>query len=476
MKVGWRGLAIGVLAALCTAWLPVLLVPGDASVRSAAASGAVAVLMIAWWCSECLPIALTSCIPLAAWPLMGVSGKGFVADIDIAASPFFDAYSWLYLGGMSIGVAMESTGLHRRIALRVMAGIGTSPRRLLLGVLVATALVSAWISNTATAVMMLPIALALVHQLESTGTHGRLPRFGAAALLAVAYGSNVGGIATKIGSATNSIFAGHYERVTGTPLGFLEYSLAAVPFLVVFLPLVWWVLWRTARRDKIDAPAVEGALRQQLALLGPMNVCERRTAVVFGSACVLWVSGDAVRPWLNYAMDWSLASKHYEATVSVLAGVVLILMRCVSWKLFRSMPFSALLLLGGSFSMAAGLKAGGATEVLGKVFAGWLDTTASLQILVAATAAVLLSALASNTATITLLVNVLPTKLPLLLVATIGSSCDFMLPAGTPPNAIVYGTGRIPLRTMLACGWQLDVLAILLLWGYGVVFLVPCFG
>ncbi len=474
--VRWTGLLIGAGAALALGLLPLLLAPDALQVQRAAVAGAVALLMIVWWCTGALPMALTACVPLLAWPLLGVSGGGAVADLRLAAEPFFDSYTGLYLGGMTIGVAMESSGLHRRIALRVMHIIGTSPARLLLGVLVATALVSAWISNTATAVMMLPIASALVLQMEGTASKRGLPAFATASLLAVAYGANVGGIATKIGSATNSIFAGHWERTSGTPLAFLTYSLAAVPFLLLFLPLVWWVLWRVARRDAVDAEAADTALREQLAALGKMGGAEKRTALLFTCACALWIFGDLLRPALNAACAWNLEAKHYEALVSLSVATVLVLLRCVSWPLFRSMPFSALLLLGGSFSMAAGLKAGGATEAAAAGFSELMGTTASLQMLVTAAAAVLLSALASNTATITLLVNVLPLKLPLMLVATFGCSCDFMLPAGTPPNAIVYSTGRVPLRTMLACGWRLDLAAILVLWAYGCFVIQPWFG
>ncbi len=435
----------------------------------------VALLMVVWWSAAVLPLWVTSCIPLLAWPLLGLTEHGLPADIVLAASPYADAYSVLYLGGMVLGVALESTGLHRRIALHVLKLVGATPQRLILGLLLATALVSAWISNTATTVMMLPIALALCREISERGG-ADTPRLHAALLLAVAYGSSVGGIATKIGSATNSIAAGAWEQRTGAPLPFLDYSLLALPFTLLLLGVVWRVLAGYARRDRFPATAPRDALERELATLGPLAAREARTAVVFTVAVLLWMLGDVLRPELQALMGLTLASRHYEALVSALAASAVLLSGCCRWKHLRAMPFSALLLLGGSFSMAAGLEASGLTRFAATGLTQILDGSVWLDTAIVAVTAVFLSAIASNTATITLLSGVLPARLPLHFTACFGSSCDFMLPAGTPPNAIVHSTGLVPMRAMLSCGWKLDLAAVLLLVLYGALVVAPWWG
>lgn len=466
----WAG-----LAAAAAGFIGARLVGVGPAVLTAIDAGMVALLMVVWWSAAALPLWVTSCIPLLAWPLLGLTEKGFAADVALAASPYADAYSVLYLGGMVLGVALESTGLHRRIALHVLRQVGATPQRLILGLLLATALVSAWISNTATTVMMLPIALALCREISSRGG-GDSPRLHAALLLAVAYGSSVGGIATKIGSATNSIAAGAWEQRTGAPLPFFDYSLMAVPFTVLMLGVVWRILAGHARHDRSHAVAPREALANELAALGPLRGREARTALVFSVAVLLWMLGDVLRPEVQFLTGIKLASRHYEAIVSALAASAVLFSGCCRWKHLRDMPFSALLLLGGSFSMAAGLEAAGLTRFAATGLTHILDGSVWLDTAIVALTAVVLSAIASNTATITLLAGVLPARLPLHLTACFGSSCDFMLPAGTPPNAIVHSTGLVPMRAMLTCGWKLDLAAVLLLVVYGALVIAPWCG
>jgi sodium-dependent dicarboxylate transporter 2/3/5 len=205
-----------------------------------AAAGAA--LMAIWWLTEAIPIYLTACVPLIAFPLTGVFGDSLWENAREAVLPYFDPYNFLFAGGMAIAAAMQQWNLHRRIALGIMDAIGTDPRRLLAGSLAATAFISLWISNTATAAMMMPIGLAVVLQIEEELGGRRLASYGMAIMLSIAYGANVGGIGTKIGTAPNAQFSGFMEQKE-VSISFLQFMAVGLPFVLVFLPAVWWVLW-----------------------------------------------------------------------------------------------------------------------------------------------------------------------------------------------------------------------------------------
>ncbi len=437
-----------------------------------AAAAAVAAWMALWWFTEAIPMAWTSLLPLVLFPLLGVyGGESTLGDVGRAAAPFTDAYIFLFMGGMALGGALEQWGLHRRIALIIMRAIGTGPQRLLLGMLTATAAVSLWISNTATAVMMVPIGMALMAQLELSEGR-RLQHFGAALMLAVAYGSNVGGIGTKIGTPTNSVFAGVVARRFGTEVGFLEYMVAALPFVILFIPIAWWVLWRLGRQDRLGPGQGVDVIQQELTKLGPLSSGERTVGLVFLTAAVLWIAADPLRSWLAPAFasafgGFKLLGKHYEAGVAMLAAGLLVVIGRLSLAALRRVPWDSLLLLGGGFALAAGIEASGLSQWLSLRLSGLEAMSPMAQHATVATTTILLSAIASNTATVNVMLNVLPASRPLLAVSTFASSCDFALPAGTPPNAIVFGSGYVRLPVMMRAGISLDLLAAALLTLYG---------
>lgn len=474
----WRrvGLVLGPAVALTVALVPSALhrIPGLGARPAYAA--AIALLMAIWWFSEALPIAVTACVPLVTYPVFGVFGRGFWGDARRAAEPFGDAYIFLFLGGMTLGAAMEQWGLHRRLALHIMKRIGTEPRRLLFGMLVATAAVSMWISNTATAVMMLPIGMALLRQLELARDGKRLGDFGASLMLAIAYASNVGGIGTKIGTGTNSIFVGFLSEKLGYDMSFVRYMAVGFPFVALFIPLVWWVLWLNARGDLPEGSDSDAVLERELALLGPWSRGERSVAAVFAAAALLWILGDPLRSWLTppvqgFVPGTKLQGKHYEATVAMLAAGVLVATRCVSFAQLRKVPWSTLLLLGGSFAMAAGIEGSGLSGFITLLLEPLARLPLAAQLAIATAATVGLSAVASNTATVNLLLNVLPRSLPVLSACAIAASCDFALPAGTPPNAIVFGSGYIRLPQMMRTGFLLDLLAVVVIVLYTLAYL-----
>jgi sodium-dependent dicarboxylate transporter 2/3/5 len=468
------GLLAGPLAAAALLLIPSGLhaVPGMG--HRPAAAAAVAAWMALWWFTEAIPMGWTALLPLVLFPALGVFDvAGLPAALGRSALPYVDPYIGLFLGGMTLGAALEQWNLHRRIALLIMSAVGTAPRRLLLGMLVATATVSLWISNTATAVMMMPIGMALIAQLEA-GEGRRLEHFGAALMLAVAYASNVGGIGTKIGSPTNSVFAGVASRRLATDVGFLEYMAAALPFVILFLPIVWWVLWRKGREDALGPGKGVDVIQRELAALGPLSGGEKVVGTVFLVAAVLWIGGDFLRgvlaPWVASAFGgFKLLGKHYEAVVALLAAGTLVLLGRLSLGALARVPWDTLLLLGGGFALAAGIEGSGLSTYMAARLSGLESLSPTAQYGAVALSTVLLSAVASNTATVNVLLNVLPGSLSLFAVSTFASSCDFALPAGTPPNAIVFGSGYVRLPTMMKVGVALDLLAVAVLTVYGVL-------
>lgn len=437
--------------------------------RPALAAG-FSLLMAIWWFTEAIPIHWTALIPLVAWPALDVFGTGALGSAGKTTGEFLNAYIFLFAGGMAIGAAMEHWNLHRRIALHIMLRIGASPRRLLLGMLVATAVISLWISNTATAVMMMPIGLAVVTQLEARAGK-KLGTYATALMLAVAYAANVGGIGTKIGSATNSIFVGYLAAKLKYDMSFLEYTAVALPFVALFLPLIWLVLWRLGARDAPKDSTGREVLLAELQALGPMSARERQVAQVFLLAAGLWVLGDPLRAVLKASLPFTFEAKHYEAAVALFGAGLLAVRGALPVAALKRIPVPALLLLGGSFAMAAGIEGSGLSQWLGLQLEPVRALPLAAQMLIAVGATVGLSAVASNTATVNLMMALLPGQLPLLSAVGMASSCDFALPAGTPPNAIVFGSGRIRLPTMMRVGVLLDLAAVLVLTFYGLTWL-----
>jgi sodium-dependent dicarboxylate transporter 2/3/5 len=428
---------------------------------------AVAVLMLIWWLSEALPIHVTACVPLVAYPLLGIFGGGLAEDARRAALPYVHPYIFLFLGGMSIAAAMQQWGLHRRVALAIMRAIGTQPARLLFGFLAATASVSLWISNTATATMMLPIGIAMIAQLESIGGGRRLEHYGAAIMLAIAYGANVGGIGTKIGTGTNTTFVAFLSQ-RGVEISFLEYMVVGLPFVLLFLPCVWWVLWRLGRSDAPAGDAGREAMQAEWARLGPMQAGEKVVLGMFLLAGCLWIAAPGLTGLLRSCWPaWTLTSAHVEAAIAMgTAGVLL------AWRVrgraalelgsLALVSWGTLVFMGGSLAMASGIEASGLSSWLAGQLTGLRELAPFAQVLIASSATVAISAFASNIAALSVMLNVLVGSVaPLylnttLFAATVAASCDFALPVGTPPNAIVFGSGYLTIGRMARTGVALD--------------------
>ena len=459
-----------VFAALLALDGPLHRLPGLGSRPALAA--AVTALMAIWWLTEALPIHWTACVPLVVYPFSDVFASDRLENAGRVVLPYFDSYIFLFLGGMCIAAAMQQWDLHRRIALSIMRAIGTDPRRLLFGFLAATAFISLWISNTATATMMFPIGLSVIAQLETHAGGRRLEHYGASIMLAVAYASNVGGVGTKIGTAPNAQFASFMAQ-RGIEISFLDYMAVGLPFVVLFLPLVWFVLWRGGRRDAPDAEAGRQLLRSELALLGPTRRAEWLVLGVFLCAAALWIAAQPLTSWLKPRIDFvALSGARFEAAVAITAALSLMLLRVegravLAPRSLRLVPFETLLLLGGSLAMAAAIEASGLSVWLAGRLAGLRDAPVWAQLLLASFATVALSSVASNVATIAVMLSVLESSVApqirtmALFTATIAASSDFALPAGTPPNAIVFASGYVTVPRMARAGVLLDLAAAL---------------
>jgi solute carrier family 13 (sodium-dependent dicarboxylate transporter), member 2/3/5 len=467
----WKiaGLLAGLLAFALLAGLdtPLKHDPQWGSRPAFAAAGAS--LMAIWWLTEAIPIYLTACVPLVVFPLFRVFG-GLGESVRGAALPYVDPYIFLFAGGMGIAAAMQQWNLHRRIALGIMDRIGSDPRRLLAGTLVATAFISLWISNTATAAMMMPIGLAIVAQVEDHTGRQRLASYGMAIMLAIAYGSNVGGIGTKIGTAPNAQFSGFMER-QGVEISFLQFLAVGLPFVLFFLPFVWYMLWRIGRRDGLEGEIGAEIVAGELSRLGPIRRPERIVLGVFLVTAALWIGGKWITAFLKPRVtSFDLGSAHVEGGIAVLAALVLMLWRTggrqvLGFRALARVPWETLLLLGGGFAMAAAIQQSGLSAWLGAQLLAVRGLPPFAQVLLSSLAVVGLSAVASNTATIAVMLVVLrdavsPEILPtVLFAATIACSCDFALPAGTPPNAIVFGSGYVTIPRMARTGLVLDAAA-----------------
>lgn len=458
------GLLLGPLAALggYLAGAPEGLTPAEWSVAL------VAILMAIWWISEALPLAATALVPIVAFPLLGVLPVGEVTEA------YGNDLIYLFLGGFFIAVTMQRWGLHRRIALHTINLVGPSPRRVILGFMLATAGLSMWISNTATAMMMLPIALAVLRQSEDeAGQRGEaLPRgFGVALMLGVAYAASIGGIATLIGTPPNAVLAGQVQELYGVEITFAGWMAFGLPLSLLFLGIAWlYLAFGRHCRHLGQLASGREPIRQELAALGRMDRAERRVLAVFALVAAAWVG----RGFLPAGVLEALG----DASIAIAGALALFLLpsgrrrgeRLLDWETAVQIPWDIVLLFGGGFALAAGFGASGLSESLAEGLEV-LDGVSILLILAACvTLVVFLTEVTSNTATATVfvpLMGALATAMgfnPVVLMAAVAvaASCAFMLPVATPPNAVVFGSQALTVPDMARAGLVLNLITIVL--------------
>lgn len=442
-------------------------------------TAAVGSLMAIWWVTEAIPIPATALLPLVLFPLLGI------LSIDAAAAPYANPVIYLFLGGFLIAAAMQRWDLHKRIALIVILWVGTEPVRLVGGFMLATGFLSMWVSNTATAVMMLPIGLSVIHRaLPPVDGVPRDPgdsNFAIALMLGIAYAASIGGLATLIGTPPNALLAGYMRESYGVQIGFGQWMLLGVPLVLVGLPLSWIILTKVAYPIKLKGiPGGAESIRLELRKLGGWTAGERRVAVVFAAAALLWIFRPLLEAWAPGLSDTGIAIG--AALVLFLLPIDLSRGRFVlEWQDARALPWDVLVLFGGGLSLAAAISATGLAEWIGGALAG-LQVLPTIALILAVTLVVIfLTELTSNTATAAAFLPILGSlaigigENPLLLAvpAALAASCAFMMPVATPPNAIVYGSSFVSIPQMARAGLYLNVLFTFLITflAYGLVVL-----
>jgi len=441
--------------------------------------------MAVWWMTEAIPIPATALLPLALFPTLGI------LDMPGASAPYANELIFLFMGGFIIALAMERWGLHRRIALGIMAFVGTGPSRLVLGFMLATGFLSMWISNTATATMMLPIAMAVAEVFRPKELDpSREPfHFGIALMLGIAYGASIGGAATLIGTPPNAVMAAAAQELLGIQIGFMQWMAVGLPVAAIFLPLAWLLLIKVLHPPgKISGDAGE-VIRQERRDLGPMSRGERVVAVIFVLAALSWIMrdpktfGSITIPGIG-----SFAPGVRDSTIAMIAAVSLFLLPvswrrgefAMNWSTARKMPWGVLILFGGGLSLARAMDQSGlAGWIGGGVGAlGALPTFVLLALV--ATLFVFLTEVTSNTATATMAMPVMAgvatglgfPAITLMATAALSASMAFMLPVATPPNAIVFGSDYLTIPRMVRAGFWMNLIAITVI-TLAATFLVP---
>jgi len=412
--------------------------------------------MATWWLTEAIPLSATALLPLVVLPLLGVH------EIGEAAAPYANPVIFLFLGGFLVAAALSRCGLHRRFAFAVVRGVGPRPRRLVGGFLVATAALSMWVSNTATAVIMLPLALSLLPE-DRDARRGLAPPL----LLAVAYGANIGGLGTLVGTPPNAFLAGFLSEVYSLEVGFGQWMLVGVPVVALSLPLVWWVL--VSRLDPVPA----GEVGDAVAVPPPAGPLRREEWVVGG------ITAGVALAWVTQPLLESRIPGLSDAGIAMVGALLLFalpvgyrpLRFSLTWKEAEALPWGVLILFGGGLSLASAIQGTGLAGWIGGRL-GVLDTFPLWVLVLAVTVLMIfLTELTSNTATAAAFLPVVAAlavgagESPLVLAvpAALAASCAFMLPVATPPNAVVFGSGEIEMGQMIRAGLWLNVLLTLLI-------------
>jgi sodium-dependent dicarboxylate transporter 2/3/5 len=456
------GLIVGPVAGLA-----LLLAPAPAGLPPAAwATAAVGLWMAVWWMTEAVPLAATALLPVLLFPLFGV------LTLDYVAASYADPLIFLFLGGFMLAIALQRWGLDRRIALAALGFAGDRPRITIAAVMLVTAFISMWISNTATAMAMLPIGqsiLATMGRCTPTSSTRELERFATALMLGIAYAASIGGMGTLIGTPPNAMLAGYLREAHGIEIGFAQWLLVGLPTVAILLPIAWLLLVQVTCR--FDAAALCGhgeALAAERAALPSMSRGEATVAAIFALAALGWLTRPLVQDLTGLVYS--------DATIAVAAALLLFVLpgdwkqgrRLLTWRDTVDLPWGVLILFGGGLALAQAIDGSGLASAIGAVASGFASLPLTLLLPAIGILIVGLSELASNTAMAAVF-------LPVAGAAALGMGLDpaqfavavalmaslgFMLPVGTPPNAIVFGSGAVTMAQMLRAGLPLDLIGI----------------
>ncbi|MDP2284938.1 MAG: SLC13 family permease [Pseudohongiella sp.] len=421
-----------------------------------------------WWITEAIPIPATSLLPILLLPVTGVLDNASVT------SAYGDDIIYLFLGGFFIATAMEKWNLHKRIALAIIAFVGTSTQRILLGFMLATGFLSMWVSNTAAVMMMVPMALAITNQVAKTlkgrDDEAHVPSFEKALLFGVGYGGTIGGLGTLIGTPPNIILAAQVQQLFGTEISFAGWMLIGAPLVLVLLIVTWLYLGHVAFPAKIhNLPGGREMIQRERDALGKMGYEEKIVAAVFVGAAFMWIS--RVQVWEKIFLIPELR----DGMIAIAAAVLLFVFpsktpgqtRVLDWKDSKEIPWGILLLFGGGLAIAAAFRASGLSTWMGNQLTVF-DSFHLIVMIAGATLLILfLTEITSNTATATMILPVVAAlalaleihPYALMIPCAMAANCAFMLPVGTPPNAIIFATDKLKITEMMKVGFLLNMIA-----------------
>jgi len=434
--------------------------------REGVALLAITTWIATWWITEAIPIAATALLPLLLFPLTGVLG---IKETSIAYS---DPMVLLYMGGFMIAVSIEKWNLHKRIALNIIAFMGTDLKRIILGFMIATAFLSMWISNTATSLMMLPIAVAVISQLGNQSPDKSLAEvtIGRALMLGIAYGASIGGMATIIGTPTNIILVGVIKKSFGVEIGFSQWMMVGLPISVILLVICWYYLVNIAFDLRLAKQTKGGKeeIDEQLNALGRISMQEKRVLWVFMGVSTAWICRTFVLQRFIPVLD---------DTIIALTGVMLLFVlpsgeggnkKLLDWNVAEKIPWGILILFGGGLTLATGFQQTGLAQWIGEQFILVQNIPFWLFLLFIIASVNFLTEITSNVATASMLLPILAAvalamnvhPYGLMVGATFAASCAFMLPVATPPNAVVFGSGYLTIPAMIKAGIWMNIISI----------------
>jgi solute carrier family 13 (sodium-dependent dicarboxylate transporter), member 2/3/5 len=478
-----------VLALLCFSLLPLRYATGPGEwvefTQAGRATLSLMAWMAAWWLTEAVDIEVTALLPIVAFPLLGI------APLHKVLPPYASDVIFLFMGGFIIGLAIQRWGLDRRIAFFTLRLVGARPGAIIGGFMAVTAFLSMWVSNTACAAMMVPIALSVVDLVlrsrtgdglkESGGIpQDRVPErnFATGLLLCIAYAASIGGVATIIGSPPNGIAVRYIQQTFGKELSFFDWLLMGGPFTLIFLPIAWLLVTRVLfRADLGEIAGGRQHFAEEYRKLGPLTRGERTVLVVFSITAFLWIFSPLLKG-LAIAGVKPLAGLS-DPVIAMLAAMLLFLIpvdpakgtRAMDWDAAVKLPWGVLMLFGGGLTLATAIETNGVSKFIGNASRGLAGLPPLLLLLAITAMTVFLSELTSNTAQVSTMVPVLAAMAPMLgmspyvliVACSLGASSAYMMPVGTPPNAIVFGTGLVRLPQMMKAGFWLNLTGILVI-------------
>jgi len=430
---------------------------------------AIAIWMIVWWITEAVSISVTALIPLALFPLFGIG------DIKSVASNYANPIVYLFFGGFVIALALEKVQLHKRIALSILKITGTKANGIVLGFMIATALMSMWISNTASTVVMLPIAVSVIQLLmnDADGFTKNDKNFALSIMLGIAFAANIGGMSTLIGTPPNSVMLAFLNDSYNIDIGFFQWMQMGVPFAILMLTITYFCITRIFFPNRLGNIGGSGAIIQnELKKLGPMNRGEKVVLVIFLCTAIAWM----LRSYLNTLLPNITLT---DTTISVIAALAMFIIPLdlkkgefpLDWKDTSRLPWGILILFGGGLALASGLKDAGFIDMIGDYISGQTDWSMWVVTAVLIFLMLFMTELMSNVALVTILIPLvvgiaLGMDVPILqmvIPVTLASSCAFMLPMATPPNAIVFASGHVRVSQMARIGIVLNLISVGLL-------------